>query len=233
MAKQGLYSKDEAAKRSARHVLAKVMLDVLKLIHPFMPFVTEELWQKMPGAQGSVMKASFPEPDDIPYDEQALKEMEGVTGLITAIRNIRGEMNIPPGKPVSVVIEVPDESEARVIRENVMHVQSLAKVEDVEIMSETEKPEASATAVFGRNQVHVLLKGLLDFEEEKNRLRKAIQKIEKDMNASNKKLSNPAFLKKAPAEIVEEVREKVKDMEHRLARLNENLTFFESIRESG
>jgi len=233
MAKQGLYSKDEAEKRSARHVLAKVMLDVLKLIHPFMPFVTEELWHKMPGAQGSVMKAAFPEPDDIPYDVKALKEMELVTGLITAIRNVRGEMNIPPGKPVSVVIEVPEESEARVIRENVIHVQSLAKVEDVEIAAAAEKPEASATAVFGRNQVHVLLKGLLDFEEEKNRLRKAIQKIEKDMSASKKKLSNPAFLEKAPAEIVEEVREKVRDMEHRLGRLNENLAFFESIRETG
>lgn len=231
MAKQGLYSKDETTKRSARHVLANVMLTVLKLIHPFMPFVTEELWQRMPGARGSVMKAAFPEPREFAFDEAALREMDLVTGLITAIRNIRGEMNIPPGKPVNVLVEVPDGDDERVICENVTHVQSLAKVGNVEITAAAEKPDASASAVFGRNQVHVLLKGLLDFEEEKNRLRKAIQKIEKEMTSSNKKLSNPAFLNKAPAEIVEDVQERVQDMEHRIACLNENLAFFESIRE--
>ncbi|MFP3928070.1 MAG: valine--tRNA ligase [Desulfobacteraceae bacterium] len=229
MAKQGLYSDSQGLKRSSRAVLRRTMLAVLRLIHPFMPFVTEELWQRIPGAEGSVMKAAFPDPEDFPGDADAQREMDLVGGLITAVRNIRGEMNIPPGKKVNIVVEVPDQEEARIIQGNVGHVQSLAKVEEAEITGSIPKPEASATGVFGENQVHVLLKGLLDFEEEKKRLQKAIQKLEKEMAASNRKLSNPAFLEKAPADVVEEVRGRVESMESKLARLNANLSFFENI----
>ncbi|MCF8062706.1 MAG: class I tRNA ligase family protein, partial [Deltaproteobacteria bacterium] len=229
MAKQGLYSQDEALKRSTRYVLRQAMLGVLRLAHPFMPFVTEELWHRMPGTEGSVMTAPFPRPEDYLEDPAALEEMDLLMGLITAIRNIRGEMNIPPGKKVSVVAETPDRDQADVIRRNIAHIGALASVASVEITESTEKPEASATAVFGDNQVHVLLKGLLDFEEEKRRLRKAVQKIEKEMTASNKKLANQGFMQKAPPEVVDEVRERVSGMEQKLARLNANLEFFESI----
>jgi len=229
MAKHGLYSDDPDLKRSSRFVLNKAMLAVIRLIHPFMPFISEELWHRMPGAEGSVMKAPFPEPGEFQVDEDSLAEMDLVFGLIGAVRNIRGEMNIPPGKRVSVVVECPDEGEAALVRENLMHVKSLASVEEAEIVSASEKPEASATGVFGRNQVHVLLKGLLDFEEEKKRLRKAIQKLEKDLASSGKKLSNSAFLEKAPPEVVEEVRGKVGDMELRVERLRRNLGLFEAL----
>ncbi len=231
MAKQGLYNDDEGLKRSTRFVLRQAMLAVLRLAHPFMPFVTEELWHRIPGTEGSIMKAPFPDPDDYLEDPAALEEMDLLMGLITAIRNIRGEMNIPPGKKVSVVLEMPGQSESNVIRRNIVHVQALASVESVEIAQSAEKPEASASAMFGDNQVHVLLKGLLDFEEEKRRLRKSVQKVEKEMAASHKKLSNEGFVRKAPPEVVEEVRERVQDMEQRLAKLNENLAFFEAIGE--
>ncbi len=231
MAKQGLYSEDEALKRSTRYVLRQAMLGVLRLAHPFMPFVTEELWHRMPGTEGSVMTASFPRPEDYLEDRAALEEMDLLMGLVTAVRNIRGEMNIPPGKKVSVVVEMPDREQADVIRRNIAHVQALAGVASVEIEESTEKPEASATGVFGDNQAHVLLKGLLDFEEEKRRLRKEARKTEKEMAASNKKLANRGFLEKAPPEVVEEVRERVSGMEQKLARLNANLEFFESIDE--
>ncbi len=229
MAKQGLYSDDEALKRSTRFVLRKVMLGLLRLIHPFMPFVTEELWQRIPGTSGSIMAAPFPQPADYLYDESAKAEMEILSGLITTIRNIRGEMNIPPGKTVNVVVEISGKEESDTIRENLAHVRALAGVGEAEIARSTEKPEASATGVFGENQVHILLKGLLDFEEEKKRLRKAIQKLEKETVLYNKKLDNQGFLQKAPAEVVDEVRERVRNMELRLARLNENLGFFEAI----
>jgi valyl-tRNA synthetase len=229
MAKQGLYSDDETLKRSTRFVLQESMLGVLRLIHPFMPFVTEELWHRMPGSSGSIMEAPFPEPVDYRPDESALEEMELLSGLITAIRNIRGEMNIPPGKSVNVVVEVRGEEDAGVVEENVVHVKALAGVGEVELTAGAEKPEASATGVFGDNQVHVLLKGLLDFEEEKKRLRKAIQKIEKEMALYTGKLANRGFVEKAPPEVVEEAREKVGSMKQRLGRLNENLVFFESM----
>jgi len=229
MAKQGLYSKDEDLERSARSVLRSAVLGVIRLAHPFMPFVTEEIWSRMPGTEGSIMVSPFPAPEEYAGDESSLEEMEVVMGLITAVRTIRGEMNIPPGKKVNVIVEAPRRQDEDLIRGNIAHLQALAGVDSVEIFESVEKPEASATGVFGNNQVHLLLKGLLDFEEEKKRLRKAIQKMEKEMASSNKKLANPGFLKKAPPEVVEEVRERVKDMELRLAKLNENLGFFEAI----
>ena len=102
-------------------------------------------------------------------------------------------------------------------------------MDDISIGSGVPKPEASATAVFGQNQAHVLLKGLLNFEEERKRLRKEIKKIEKDTELSNRKLSNKGFLEKAPAEIVAEVREKVESLSLKLEKLHQNLLFFEKI----
>ena len=231
MAKQGLYGEDESLKKSTQYIMQQVLMASLKLLHPFMPFITEDIWDKLPGTSGTIMTADFPNKSDFPSDEQALSEMTLVMDLITGVRNIRGEMNIAPSKAVDVVIEVPNEKEIQVIRWNLVHIQNLAKVDSVEIETNVSKPEASATAVFGDNQVHALLKGLLDFEEERKRLRKEIQKIEKDMVLSEKKLSNDSFLAKAPTDIVEGVREKVEAMKAKLEKLNNNFQFFESIDE--
>ena len=229
MAKQGLYGKDEALKESSQDILEEVLMAALKLLHPFMPFMTEEIWQKLPSSEGSIMVARFPEASDFMSDEEALREMDLLMGVVTGIRTIRGEMNIPPSKKVNILIDVVDKEVADVLNHNTAHIQTLAKVDDLSIASGAPKPEASATAVFGQNQVHVLLKGLLDFEEERKRLGKEVKKIEKEMEVSQKKLSNSQFLAKAPAEIVEEVKEKVKTFSLKLEKLNQNLRFFETI----
>lgn len=229
MAKQGLYGEDDSLKRSTQYILQEVLLATLKLLHPFMPFITEDIWCRLPGAGGSIMTVDFPRQSDFLFDETAIKEMGLVMDLITGIRTIRGEMNISPSKRVDVVIEMPDEKEGHVLRQNLIHIQNLAKVDSMKIEKAAAKPEASATAVFGNNQVHVILKGLLDFEEERKRLRKEIQKIEKEMTASEKKLSNKGFMDKAPADIVEGVREKASIMGAKLQKITENLRFFESI----
>ncbi|MFC1867721.1 valine--tRNA ligase [Thermodesulfobacteriota bacterium] len=229
MAKEWLYGKDELQKRSSRFTLQEVLKAVLKLLHPFTPFITEEIWHRLPGTEGSIMNADFPEPSDFLIDEQALAEMDLITGIIAGIRNIRGEMNIPPTKKVDILIEVLDMEDIDIIRKNRNYIQDLAKVGSVDIDRKVSKPEASATAVFGQNQVHVLLKGLLDFDEEKKRLRKEIMKIQKDMNVSDKKLSNKGFLDKAPSDVVDKVREKVKSMRAKLEKLENNLSFFEAI----
>jgi len=124
---------------------------------------------------------------------------------------------------------VAEKKEADFLSSNLVYIKTLAKVEDATIASGIPKPEASATAVFGQNQIHVLLKGILDFQEERKRLGKQIEKIEKEIKVSNRKLSNRGFLEKAPAEIVEEVREKVETMTLKLEKLNQNLRFFETI----
>jgi len=231
MAKPGLYGEDEALKRSSRFVLQEALTAVLRLLHPFMPFATEEIWQRLPASRESIMVSKFPQVSDFVHDPQALKEMDLVIGIITGVRNIRGEMNIGPAKRVNVLIEIPDEGEAKIIRQNMIHIQNLAKVESVSVQSKVSKPEASATALFGQNQVHVLLKGLLDFSEERKRLRKEIKKIEKDMESSEKKLSKKDFVEKAPPEIVAQVRTKAETMRLKLDKLNQNLDFFESIKE--
>jgi valyl-tRNA synthetase len=202
---------------------------VVKLLHPFMPFVTEEIWQRLPGVQGSIMTAPFPKGEEFAFDAEAVAEMSLVMGAITGIRNIRGEMNLPPSKKVDIVVEAPDLNDAEILRHNIPHVRNLARVESIEIGASVAKPEGSATAVFGRNQVHVILKGLLDFEEEKKRLRKEISKVEKDLEMLERKLSNPQFMEKAAAEIIEEVQEKREALGLRMEKLTHNLKVFESM----
>ncbi|MCP4668798.1 MAG: valine--tRNA ligase, partial [Deltaproteobacteria bacterium] len=229
MAKQGLYGDDDRERESAMAVSLEVLMAALRLLHPFMPFVTEEIWQKFPGTEGSIMNAEFPEAADFTMDKEALKEMELIMGVVTAVRNIRGEMGIPPGKKVDIVLDIADKKQEDALYRNVTHIQTLAKVKDVDMGSGLPKPEASATALFGQIQVHVLLKGLLDFEEERKRLKKEINKIEKEIQVSTRKLSNKGFLEKAPADIVAEVREKAENLSQKTARLNENLSFLENI----
>ena len=229
MAKQSLYGEDEAEKDSTIARLHTVLAASLKLLHAFMPFVTEEIWEKLPHTEGSIMYAEFPEASDFVRDEDALRDMDLLMGVINGIRNIRGEMRIAPSKKVNILIDTADEGDAALLRTNMRYIQTLATVESVSIASDAKKPEASATAVYGRNQIHVLLKGLLDFNEEKNRLKKQIQKIEKEIEVSGRKLSNKGFLEKAPAEIVTEVKEKVDLLSLKRDKLSQNLKFFENI----
>ncbi len=229
MAKYGLYGEDEDLKRSVRSTARTVLMASLKLLHPFMPFVTEEIWHKLTKEPSSIMLANFPQPSDFINDSSSVAEMDLLIGIITGIRNIRGEMNIPPSKEVSVVVDMADEAGAALVAANMPYIKILAKVEKASIASGAAKPEASATAVFDQHQVHVLLKGLLDFEEEKKRLRKEIEKIEKELTTSNRKLANPDFLKKAPADVVGQVKEKAAAMTQQKEKLNQNLAFIEKI----
>jgi valyl-tRNA synthetase len=126
---------------------------------------------------------------------------------------------------------MPEAGDMEVIRQNLSHIRNLARAGSVEIDKAFPKPKGSATAVFAGNQVHVLLKGLIDFEEEKRRLAKEIKKLRKEMEAPGNKLSNKGFLEKAPQEIVEKVKEKHESMKTELEKLERNLKFFEAINE--
>ena len=229
MSKYGLYGDNMAHKESLGATLQEVLMAALKLLHPFMPFVTEEIWQRLPAAEGSIMAAGFPVSSDFAGDESALKEMDLLMGVITGIRNIRGEMNIPPSKNVNVVIDVDSPQDKDVLDRNLSHIETLAKVDNLSIGSGLPKPEASATVVIEQTSIHVLLKGLLDFSEETKRIKRGIKKIEKELDVSNRKLSNKGFLKKAPPEIVAEVREKAGSLSAKLTKLRQNLSFFETI----
>jgi valyl-tRNA synthetase len=229
LAKERLYGKDGLLKKSVQLTLKEVLMGVLRLLHPFMPFVTEDIWQRIPGINGSIMKAKFPELSDFLFDKSALDDMELVMGIITGVRNIRGEMNIHPSKTVDIIMDILDERHIVIINDNLGHIRNLTKAGSIEIERHATKPEASATAVLGRDQIHVLLKGIIDFEEEKKRIRKEIVKIQKDMEADDRKLSSRGFLENAPPDIVEKVKEKVAGLKEKMAKLDKNLKFFEAI----
>jgi len=230
MAKLELYSKEQKRREVAQSVMQILLSGVVRLLHPFVPFITEEIWQMLPNTEGSIMVARFPQPKEFIYDEESIKEMDLLNGVITGIRNIRGEMNIPPRKYVKVVIDVKGPKEREILANNLAYITSLAKVESMDIVSDIEKPEGSATYVYGDIQVHVLLKGLINYDDERKRVNKEIKKIEHEMDLSRRKLANKDFLNQAPLRIVENVREKADLMSVKLEKLNQNLATFEGLK---
>ncbi len=229
MVKLELYSEDQKRKEVAQSVMQILLSGVLRLLHPFVPFITEEIWQRMPHTEGSIMAAPFPQRTDFIYNEESIKEMDLIKEVITGVRNIRGEMNIPPKKDVKIVIDVKGDKEREIFKNNLSCITSLAKVESIDFVSDTGKPDSSATYVFSDIQVHVLLKGLINYDDERRRVYKGIKKIEKEMEISKKKLANRDFLNQAPSHIVENVKEKVHRMSMKLDKLHQNLTILEGL----
>jgi valyl-tRNA synthetase len=230
MAKLELYSKDPKRIRVAQSVMQILLSGVVRLLHPFVPFITEEIWQRLPHTQGSVMVAPFPQPSEFMSDMESIEQMDLLKGVITGIRNIRGEMNIPPKTSVKTVIDVKGPKEREILKNSATYITSLAKVESIDFVSGIEKPKSSATYVFGDIQVHVLLAGLINYEGERRRMRKEIKKIEREMALSRKKLENKDFLNQAPPSIVEGVKEKVDLIGLKLEKLNQNLTILEGLK---
>jgi len=226
--KPTLYGKKgEENKRATLTVLWRVFHDTLILLHPFMPFVTEEIWHKFPATGGSIMKAVYPsdtaESEAIKRDPEAENAMTVITDIITAVRNIRGEMNISPSQSLAMVLQSPDEGTRVMIKQQQDVILDLARLNALSIEPPGDKPKASATAIVGDATVFVSLEGIVDFENEKLRLEKEIAKLIKELSAVSNKLNNESFLSKAPEEIVEKVREKHDTLQEKKARLHSNL----------
>ena len=229
MVKLELYGKEQKRREVAQSVMQILLSGVVRLLHPFVPFITEEIWQMLPNTEGSIMVARFPQPTEFIYDEESIKVMELLKGVITGIRNVRGEMNIPPKKYVRVIIDVKGQREREILADNLAYITSLARVESMDIVPDIEKPEGAASYVYGDIQVHVLLKGLINYDDERKRVYKEIKKIEHEMDLSRKKLANKDFLNQAPPHIVENVREKAELMSAKLEKLNQSLTILEGL----
>ncbi len=226
--KPAIYGKKgEENKQAALTVLWRVFHDTLILLHPFMPFVTEEIWHKFPGTDGSIMKAVYPSDADqktaIKRDPDAENAMAVITDIITAVRNIRGEMNISPSKSLAVVLQSPDEATRAMIHQQQDMILDLARLHALSIDIPGDKPKASATAIVGDATIFVSFEGIVDFEKEEQRLEKEISKLNKELSTVSKKLGNKSFLSKAPGEIVAKVREKHDTLQERKARLHSNL----------
>jgi valyl-tRNA synthetase len=224
MIKSRLYGDDEEVKTAVLTRAISIFEDALKMLHPFMPFISEELWQLIENRKAgeSISISDFPLPDENKVNELADKEMEFVKEIITAIRNIRGEMNIPPSKKVIALIKSHNIKEHQID-----YIKKLAKVEKIKIDMNLTKPKASASAVVVDTEIYIPLEGIIDLEIEHQRIQKEIQRLENSINAVEKKLSNDKFVNNAPVEIVEKERAKQKDWKQNLEKLKEILSNLE------
>jgi valyl-tRNA synthetase len=221
--KPALHGKlDPAAREASLAVLWRVLHDTLILLHPFIPFVTEEIWHKLPGTAGSIMSAAFPAEAGAP-DPEAEERMGLLIQIISGIRNIRGEMGLAPGSSLDAVIFVPGETARRTLDEHRDIIINLARLKSLTLSASPERPKASATAVAGEATIYVLLEGILDFAKETERLEKELGKVAKELAALMKKLQNQDFLAKAPAEVVAKVKDQQQGLLEKQQKLEVNL----------
>lgn len=190
--------------------------EMLKLVHPFMPFITEEIWQMLDERKEgeSISITSFPEFNEKMIDEEAEKEIEFVQNIVTAIRNIRGEMNIPPAKQINVYLKTD-----KITEEQSKYIKSLVKIEQLIIDSEIQKPKASASAVVKGCDIFVPLEGLIDINVERQRIQKEIVRLTSSLESVKKKLSNESFVTKAPPDVIEREKNKLNDWQKALEKL--------------
>ena len=212
---------------AAQNMLIHVLDSALKLLHPFMPFITEEIWQKLPQNEDSIMVSAFPEYREAETNEAIEKEMAVIMEVITGIRNIRGEMNLNPGLKLNVLVKTQNSAIQQTLQYHGEYVRELARVEQLETGPNIEKPKVSASSVLGEMDLIIPLEGMMDFQEERKRVEKELKKIEKDLIFLDKKLSNPDFVKKAPVDIIEKDEQRKKSLSLKQAKLEIHLKTIE------
>ena len=215
--------KDPEQKWVAQNILVRVLDIALRLLHPFMPFITEEIWQLLPGNEGSIMVAEFPKVQEGEVQPETEAEMGLVMGVIGAIRNLRSELNLSPSKTVEVILHCEKEDALDPPRMNRVYIESLAHTGKISFQSAGEKPKAAATAIVEEIEVFLPLKGLINLDDEEKRIKKEISKVEEEMTRTNLKLHNEEFLGKARLEAVEKEKEKARTLAEKGAKLQEGL----------
>ena len=213
----------DAAKRGTRRTLVRVLEAILRLTHPIMPFITEEIWQTVAPLAGktgaSIMNQAYPIADESKIDEVAVADMEWMMAFITGIRSIRSQMNIPPKKQLPVLLKGSSDSDNTRLKTNYDFLSRLANLESIELL-EGEAP-ASATALVGKMEILIPLEGLIDKDAEIQRLDKEIAKLEKIIKQSSGKLNNKNYVAKAPAAVVQKERDKLTEFEQSLSQLQQ------------
>ena len=214
-----------ALKTGTRRTLIRVLEASLRLVHPLMPFISEEIWQKvapLAGCEGpTIMLQPYPVADDKKLDTSATADIEWLKSVIVGVRNIRGEMSIPPGKEISVLLRNGDNKDKNRLEENEQYLKKLAKLSDIRFLSENEDAPIASAALVGNLEILVPMAGLIDVEAELARLTKEIDKLEKELAKVQGKLSNSAFVDKAPEQVVEKERQKMLDLQQALEKLKQ------------
>jgi valyl-tRNA synthetase len=234
--KPALYGKKgKEQQQAALAVLSIGLHDILILLHSFMPFVTEEIWHKLPGTKGSIMQAAYPSRREdsaaISYDKDAESQMTLLIEIISGIRNIRGEMNIAPSLDLDVMVQSDEPAIIQALEQHQDVVVNLAKLKSFSVSTTGERPKSSATGVVEGATIFVSLEGVIDFVKESERLQKEIAKLDTELEKVSKKLDNEAFLNKAPAKVVADVKEKHTTLAEKQQKLRTNLERIEALGE--
>jgi valyl-tRNA synthetase len=221
-----------AQKRGARKTLVHTLESILRLAHPMMPFITEEIWQTIAPIAGTfgkdksgetIMLASYPTVDESQIDAQAETDIDWLKGIITGIRNIRAEMGIGPGKPVKCLFRNGNDDDQRRLSANNTFLMAMAKLEEITWLNDGDAAPLSSTALVGKMEVLIPMAGNIDVAAEVNRLTKAVEKNQKELGRVAGKLNNPKFTDKAPAEVIEKEKAKLADYESTGKKLQEQL----------
>jgi len=214
---------DLSAKRTAQYVGTNILEGILRLLHPVMPFITEEIWQKLPNGTGeSIMLAKWPEVEENKIDEKIEKEMDIAMDVITSIRNIRNEMKVNPGKQIEAILI--SENKIDILEKGEDYIKDLAKVEDLSIKKEVDKkPDKSSTAIVNGIEIILPLAGMVDIEKEIKRLEKELDEIKSEIKRAKGKLNTDGFVNKAPEDVVQEERDKLEEYKNKKEKINKRL----------
>lgn len=225
LAKISLQSDNEALQRGTRLTLLKVLESLLRLTHPIMPFITEEIWQRVAPmleiSGPTIMLQPYPIADSQFEFPESVTEVEWMMAFILGIRRIRGEMNIAPGKPLSVLLQNGSTLDRSLLANCTAYLYKLGRLESITWLSDNDNPPESAISLVGELKILIPMAGLIDRDAELLRLDKEIQRIEKELPRIEGKLNNPAFVDKAPADVIAKEREKLTDLLSNLKNLSE------------
>ncbi|MFO7570298.1 MAG: valine--tRNA ligase [Smithellaceae bacterium] len=221
ISKPSLYGKvGPEQKHVTQRTMKEVFATMLQLLHPFMPFLTEELWQALSGSdEHSIMVSRFPEVREAWNDQASEKDMEALMEIITSIRNIRGEMRIPPSHKLDVLISAADKAEKALIESGSGYIHNLSNLASLTVEVNLVEPKGVATGVVGATRIFVPLAGIVDIAGEKTRLEKELAKVSKDLEHSSRKLANSDFRAKAAPEIITKEEDKLKESQEKFATL--------------
>ncbi|MBU5362962.1 valine--tRNA ligase [Enterococcus raffinosus] len=229
MSKEILYGEDEEAKQTTKSILVYVLDQTLRLLHPIMPFVTEEIWAKIPHTGESLVVADYPVVHPEYDDKTAAKGMEVLKELIRSVRNIRAEVNTPLSKPITLLIKTNDQKIDEFLIENTSYIERFCNPEELVIASDITAPDLAMSAVLTGAEIYLPLAGLINIEEEIKRLEKELTKWNGEVKRVQGKLANERFVANAPENVVAEERAKEKDYLEKQAAVQERIESLRTI----
>lgn len=213
LSKPAVHKGNDAQKRAARHTLIEVLEGLLRLAHPIIPFITETIWQRVKEEKGidgeTIMLQAFPEFDASLVDEAALNDLEWIKEVIVAVRNIRAEMNIAPGKPLEVILRGANDNAKRRVSDNIGFLKAMGRLADIRPLAEGEEAPLSVNKLVNGAELLIPMAGFIDKDAELARLDKELEKVEKDITTLDSKLSNDGFVSRAPEAVVAKERERL------------------------